>query len=189
MTISSLQGLGELPSGEFWLELSVAMVESDDKVAILDMRQKKGPEDLGAWTAGVAFGENAELRWRRRSQGLHVVLIAANNLPGATNERVLNPSDGETSFLLWGKRAEKDRLLWEDRIPREFAVAGEDGADGDRLIYPAGTLLPERHLNRMRIDLAWHTMETERPLVTAQGVKRVAGSERICRWVRLSAEE
>jgi len=114
--ISALDEQPYLPAGVLDAGYAYAMVESPAEIRFLDLAD---PPQLAAayqFPSGCAFGEQAELRWLRRSSGWHLVSISDDDQPlaGAQHNELLTP-DGKDVILLWGKKDGSEFL--EGRIP------------------------------------------------------------------------
>jgi len=97
-----------------WSDFAYAIVESAVEVKLLTVA---GPFQAEGYDAGILFGPNAELRWRRRRSGLfHTVLIDDRGGDGTPLESV----GGESQFVLWGEPqgGAGEPSWYEARIPR-----------------------------------------------------------------------
>lgn len=118
--ISSLERREALPADLRWGEFSAAIVEAPDGVEILDLKNAENRLEAALYPRGLAFGEQAELRWLRRESGLHLVYISDEdkNLGEGSRPEPLEPLEGEPgSLLLWGER-QADGKYYDGRIPR-----------------------------------------------------------------------
>ena len=194
--ISSSRGLASLPEGRFWSGLRCAVIESAADVRIVELATGEEKASLEAeWEgclAGQVFGEGGELKWMRRSDGLHAVLISdrGESLTGRPPKDLARLNDDWTKAVdhafLWGKR--DGVLLYEDRIPREFVLSGPADAQRRQLRYPAGTPQPSEG-RRLSVSLRWYELTVEVPEMTQQGVERRSRIVRISRWAEFTAKE
>jgi len=111
--ISSRQGLSSLVGFVDWNEFDWAIVESPAEVRLLD---RSAMPDAGGFPQGLAFGEFSELRWRKRSAGLHVVYVSDRGRPleGSDNSQEL-AEKGSGHIVMWGSRDGEE--YYDSRIP------------------------------------------------------------------------
>ena len=118
--ISSLERREALPAELRWEEFASAIVEAPDGVEILDLKNPGNRQEAARYPRGLAFGEQAELRWLRGENGLHLVYISDEDkdLGEGSVPEPLTPVEGEPgSLLLWGER-QADGRYYDGRIPR-----------------------------------------------------------------------
>ena len=128
-TISFLRGQPGFPERLEWGLFEAAIVESEAEIECLDLVEPGGAECARKFPAGVAWGAGAELRWRRRRDGLHLVLIddSGGALPDATMVRELrfvNAGDEPDEVYLWGEWDGTVDSIVERRIPRTLHYPG-----------------------------------------------------------------
>jgi len=180
--MSEAQRLSSLPSGEFWQGITCAVFESPDNVRMMPLTYSEDlPAELNNSSAGLAFGPGAQLRWTKRDAGYHAVLISDRGhvLNGCADPCALTAEAEPEHVFLWGRRA--GNLLFEDRIPREFAVGVQDAS----LLYPPGTQLPPDK-SRLRLIVQWYTFPYTRPFMAEDGVRTITGLAHVSRWVRVA---
>lgn len=188
--ISAVRGVQKLPEGPFWESLGCALVEWAGDVRIIDLAD--GQEGLSAEfsgsVAGVAFGPYAELKWMKRAGGFHFVLISdlGDVLDGAVRLQGVQPQAKMETVFLWGRRA-GDRL-YEDRIPREFAIGGAVDPEERRLRYPKGTPLPKEKA-RLALAIKSYDLTVSQPQATEKGVAWANGQAVISRWVEFTTRD
>jgi hypothetical protein len=117
--VSALPGCATFTALLPWADLQYAIVEAPWEVRFLAL--PAGPEFLPeGYPSGRLFGDLAEVRWRKRRNGLfHVVLIHDEGvaLNGAKPE-ALQPGEPDPSrFLLWKESG-------EPRIPKPIQYPG-----------------------------------------------------------------
>ena len=187
--ISWQRSLLEVPNGSFWGDLKCAVVESAADVSIMDVLTQgiAALQTCGmVCLAGVAFGPKAELKWVRRREGVHAVFISdrGDALPGDAKTREITPVKEESVFL-WGRFS--GNTLFEDRIPREFAVGPGTESD-DLLRYPALPRVPKDQ-HRLALILRWYEVPICRPTMTQSGVVWGEATAQVSRWVEFTDRE
>ncbi len=188
--ISSLQGLTALPAGAFWTTMKCAVMDWASDVQIVDVSKGRAALDA-VWagcSAGQVFGGEAELKWVRRGSGYHAVLIsdAGERLEGSQNAKGVTKEGEPRPALLWGKRG--GDLLYEDRIPREFVLAGDGDPERNQLRYPAD--IPEiNDGGRLAVLVQRYRMSIEVPEMTGQGVQHREQAAAVSRWTKFIAAE
>ena len=118
--ISSLERLEALPAELRWEEFASVIVEAPDGVEILDLKNPENRLEAARYPRGLAFGEQAELRWLRRESGLHLVYISDEDKDlgeGSLPEPLEPVEDEPDRLLLWGER-QADGKYYDGRIPR-----------------------------------------------------------------------
>ena len=118
--ISSLEGREALPAELRWEEFASAIVEAPDGVEILDLKDPENRVEAALYPRGLAFGEQAELRWLRRENGMHLVYISDEDkdLGEGSLPEPLAPVEGDPGrLLLWGER-QADGKYYDGRMPR-----------------------------------------------------------------------
>jgi hypothetical protein len=188
--ISSRCNLTALPDGEFWRKMRCAVVEWAGDVAILDVVGGRAVLDA-VWEgclSGHVFGAEAELRWIRRGEQCHAVLISdvGETLTDSENGRRLVKAGEPRHVYLWGKRS--GNLLFEDRLPREFVIRGEADAERRQLRYPSD--VPEvGEKARLTVLMQCYELPVDVPEMTDVGVVTRCETTRVSRWVEFQAEE
>lgn len=174
--ISFLRGQAGFSDALDWSGFRTAIVESDARIECIALADANDLELVRAYPVGVAFGPRAELRWRRRRDGLHLVLISDDGagLPEAGKPRTLQPApeeEGESlQCYLWGEWDETAQCHVERRIPRPLRYPGQ-----------AGT--------RMALRLKRYEFELEVPAVGPNGVETERKTTRISRYAGIEAAE
>ncbi len=132
--ISFLRGQPGFPDALDWSGFPTAIVESDAEIECLALGDANDAELAQGYPVGVAFGPRAELRWRQRRDGLHLVLISDDGagLPEAGKPHALRPvpeEEGESlQCYLWGEWDGTAQCHVERRIPRPLRYPGQTGA-------------------------------------------------------------
>ena len=107
-----------------------------DKVEISRFQEST---DFAKWEQGFVFGKEAQIRWRRRNGGFHLVLISDTTIAEGWDEaRTIQPEPVTgplPGLLLWGEKLTgpeyAGQLAWFDaRIPHilEYPIANPDPA-------------------------------------------------------------
>ncbi|MEC4685199.1 MAG: CRISPR-associated protein Csx19 [Nitrospirota bacterium] len=104
------------------IDYKFAILEKPDDIRFIKKSEINSIGNLFDWDRGRLFGENVELRWLKRRNGFHVVIISEN---GGVAEK-LNPEEinpvREREIYLWGENIEKSGNTtddwYEQRIPR-----------------------------------------------------------------------
>src|ERR1035438_5688078 len=131
--ISFLRRQSGFPDALDWSGFRAAIVESDAEIQCVALGGANDVELAQSYPVGVAFGPRAELRWRKRRDGLHLVLISDDGagLPQAGKPRALQPApeeEGESlQCYLWGEWDETAQCHVERRIPRPLRYPGQTG--------------------------------------------------------------
>lgn len=123
--ISSLQGLISLPDGLPWEQFEYAIVESPGETRWLIWPEEQ--RKAAGYERGIAFSEQAELRWLRRADGrYHLVYISdSGDRVGDFADEADLETGADGQIIIWGER---------DAVTGEFF----DGRIPDALPYPAG---------------------------------------------------
>jgi hypothetical protein len=131
--ISFLRGQSGFPEELDWSGFRTAIVESDAEIECVALGDANDVELARTYAVGVAFGPRAELRWRKRREGLHLVLISDDGagLPEAREPRALQPvpeEEGESVHCyLWGEWDGTAQCHLERRIPRLLSYPEQTG--------------------------------------------------------------
>jgi hypothetical protein len=131
--ISFLRRQSGFPDALDWSGFRTAIVESDAEIECIALGNTNDVESAQTYPVGVAFGPRAELRWRKRRDGLHVVLISDDGvgLPGAEKPCALRPVPEEQGkslqCYLWGEWDGTAQCHVERRIPRPLRYPGQTG--------------------------------------------------------------
>lgn len=139
--ISCQLGAAAFPATLDWERFTAAIVESPVETEILGLSVVAARERALAFPSGTAFGPSDELRWRRRSSGLHLVLLSdrGQTLEDETPASLQLIDDDRV--VLWGEPVggtTAPQLWYEQRIPREIS-------------YPVATHAPDRSRVALRI--------------------------------------
>jgi hypothetical protein len=129
--ISSRQGLAGLPPGLPWDQFEYAIVESPAETRWLTMPDER--EKAAGYERGLAFGEQAELRWLRRADGkYHLVYISdsGDRLVEFSDEANLDAGE-DGRIILWGERETGTEEFFDGRIPEPLPYPS--GIPGNRL--------------------------------------------------------
>jgi hypothetical protein len=86
--------------------------------------------NLSDWKKGRLFGEKTELKWQKRQNGLHIVIITDEpDIPSWVDDYPCNlePIPQTRSIYLWGEHL-KDKEWYEKQIPKilEYPIDHED---------------------------------------------------------------
>ena len=174
--ISFLRGQPGFPEALDWSGFRTAIVESDAKIECVALGNADDVELARTYPVGVAFGPRAELRWRKRRGGLHLVLISDDGagLPGAGEPRSLRPvpeEEGEPlQCYLWGEWDGTAQCHVERRIPRPLPYPGQTGA-------------------RVALRLKRYELELRVPAAGPGGVETEQTAIRIGRYARVQTAE
>jgi len=98
----------------------------------------------GLWTTGRVFGEEGELRWRRRGDKFGVTFLSESPLPKEWplepllngNKQPIEWEVEETDLILWGERKKGDEGWMEAKIP-EVILYPLDSKQGKAKIVAA----------------------------------------------------
>ncbi|MGA3028040.1 MAG: hypothetical protein ABSF98_25085 [Bryobacteraceae bacterium] len=124
--ISCLERLCGLPSTIPWSAFEAAIVHAPHNTSFLALNADSDIAAVSAYPSGTAFGALAEVRWRKRRQGWHWVLISDEGLDlGAGSEpRDLSAASDAESVILWGEKtaptAPQEPYFYEGRIPHKL---------------------------------------------------------------------
>jgi hypothetical protein len=174
--ISFLRGQAGFPDALDWSGFQTAIVESDAEIECIALGDANDLELVQAYPVGVAFGPRAELRWRKRRDGLHLVLISDDGagLPEAGEPRSLQPApeeEGESlQCYLWGEWDETAQCHVERRIPRPLRYPGQTGT-------------------RTVLRLKLYEFELEVPAAGLDGVRTERKTTRIGRYAGIQTAE
>jgi hypothetical protein len=151
-------------------------VESEAEIECIALGNADDVALAQAYPVGVAFGPRAELRWRKRRDRLHMVLISDDGvgLPGAGKPRPLSlvpEEEGESpQCYLWGEWDGTAECHVERRIPRLLHYPGQTGT-------------------RMALRLKRYELELEVPGAGPGGVETEQTVARISRYAGIQTAE
>ena len=174
--ISFLRGQSGFPEALDWSGFRTAIVESEAEIECLALANADDAELARTYPVGVAFGPRAELRWRERREGLHLVLISDDGagLPEAMKPRALRPMPEEEGepfrCYLWGEWDGTARCHLERRIPRLLSYPGQTGP-------------------RVALRVKRYELELEVPAAGPGGVETEQRAARISRYAGIEAAE
>jgi len=174
--ISFLRGQSGFPDALDWSGFRAAIVESEAEIECIALNDPDDVELARTYPVGVAFGPRAELRWRKRRDRLHMVLISDDGagLPGAGKPRPLSlvPEEEGKSLqcYLWGEWDGTAQCHVERRIPRLLRYPGQTGT-------------------RVVLRLKRYELELEVPAAGPGGVETEQTATRISRYAGIQKAE
>ena|ERR1039458_4877185 len=174
--ISFLRRQPGFPAALDWSGFRTAIVESDAEIEWVALDDAIAVELAQTYPVGVAFGPRAELRWRKRRGGLHLVLISDDGagLPGAAKPHALRPvpeKEGEShQCYLWGEWDGTAQCHVERRIPRPLRYPGQMGS-------------------RVALRLKRYELELTVPAAGPGGVETQRAAARISRYAGIQTAE
>lgn len=125
--ISNLQGEDEVTRHVDWEQFECAILESPAKTCLVS-RAEGQTLRLEDFRSGLLFGDQAELRFRRRRDGkYHLVYISdsGRRLEGSTPRELVGENGPERIFL-WGEALGED-AWYEARIPGKLSYPSAPG--------------------------------------------------------------
>ena len=174
--ISFLRRQSGFPDALDWSGFRTAIVESDAGIECVALGDANDVELVQPYPVGVAFGPRAELRWRKRREGLHLVLISDDGvgLPGAGKPQALRAvpaGEGESLLCyLWGEWDETAQCHVERRIPRPLRDPAQTGP-------------------RVALRLKHYELELTVPAAGPGGVETEQTATRISRYAGIQTAE
>lgn len=168
-TISFLLRQSCFPAALDWNRFQSAIVESAAEIEYMTLRGSEDSSLAQAYPVGVAFGPASELRWRRKSGGLHLVLISDDGqvLPGAEPvdlRPVPRVQEQPLQCFLWGEWDFTSDCWVDRRIPRALRYPGQEGV-------------------RMALELKQYTLKVDAPAVGLNGIEIESTPTLISRYV------